>query len=67
MYDIEPIKGKPYVNTVASKMRAQDPYGQLTYNVLAGSFVDSQLPNIVQSFTDKPPVAVALERFATST
>lgn len=42
------------------------PLESFAYDIITGSMADSQLPNILNSFTDKPPVVSALERFATS-
>lgn len=52
---------------VYSAVKKTGPINNLTYNVITGAMADSQLPNIINAFTDRPPVASALSRFATST
>lgn len=51
---------------VYQAVKKAGPIENLTYNVLTGSMSDSQLFNIIGSFTDRPPVISAAQRFATS-
>lgn len=66
IFNIEKKDGELYTKTVVKQVRDIDPGSQLLYNVLVGSMADSQLPNLVSSFTDKPPVIGAVSKFATS-
>lgn len=49
---------------VYKAVKKMGPIENLAYNVITGSMADSQLPNIINAFTDKPPVLSALKRFA---
>jgi len=66
IFDIEKKDHETYAKTVSKSIRELDPGAQLMYNVLVGSVADSQFPNIIQSFTDKPPLIGAASRFAIS-
>lgn len=50
-----------------SQLRAKaNPLEGFTYDVITGSLADSQLPNILNSFTDRPPMITAVQRFVKS-
>ena len=49
-----------------SAVKKAGPTSNLAYNVIAGSMADSQLPNIITSFTDRPPSISSAQRFVTS-
>lgn len=66
IFEVEHKDGKRYKAEVRQAMRKVDPGSQLLYNVLIGSFADSQFPNVIGSFTDKPPVLMAAQRFGRS-
>ena len=51
---------------VLSAVKKAGPTSNLAYNVIAGSMADSQLPNIITSFTDRPPSISSAQRFVTS-
>lgn len=51
---------------VYQAIKKTGPVENLAYNVITGSMADSQLFNIVSSFTDRPPVISAVQRFAKS-
>lgn len=67
IYDIEKKDKQLYATTVRRQIRDVDPTGQLLYNVLTGSFLDTQLPQILGQFTDRPPVITAATKFGQST
>ena len=51
---------------VRAAVKQAGPIENFAYNIITGSMADSQLGNILGSFTDKPPMISALTRFGTS-
>lgn len=51
---------------VRAAVKKAGPIENFAYNIITGSMADSQLGNILSSFTDKPPMISALKRFGTS-
>lgn len=54
------------VQSVRRAAKKVGPFQSFAYDVITGSMADSQLPNILNSFTDRPPVVTAVQRFGTS-
>lgn len=52
---------------VRAAVRKAGPLENFTYSVITGSLADSQLQNILGSFTDDPPTVVALQKFGKTT
>lgn len=63
LFDANDPLSKESVRRAAKKI---GPLQSFAYDVITGSMADSQLPNILNSFTDRPPVVTALQRFGTS-
>ena len=63
LFDANEPLSKESVRRAAKKI---GPMQSFAYDVITGSMADSQLPNILNSFTDRPPVVTALQRFGTS-
>ena len=65
--NIEDVKN-PGINPskVYQAVKKTGPVENLVYNVINGSMSDFMFTNIINSFTDKPPVISAVNRFVTS-
>ena len=65
--NIEDVKN-PVINPskVYQAVKKTGPIENLVYNVINGSMSDFMFTNIINSFTDKPPVISAANRFITS-
>lgn len=65
--NIEDVKN-PGINPskVYQAVKKTGPIENLVYNVINGSMSDFMFTNIINSFTDKPPVISAANRFITS-
>lgn len=58
---------KPFNSAeVYKEVKKMGPLKNLTYNVLSGALTDSQLQNILGSFTSKPPILSSAQRFISS-
>ena len=65
--NIEDVKN-PGINPskVYQAVKKTGPVENLVYNVINGSMSDFMFTNIINSFTDKPPVNSAVNRFVAS-
>lgn len=52
---------------IYAQIKKSDPITQLAYNVVTGSFQDSQFFNVLGNFTQAPPMITSAQRFARNT